>query len=139
MKKFMILIAMSLMLSMGYAQNLYTNGSAKGTFWSSADTISESETSTYVIRVKGESVMDLGFQLLTTKVSGTVTQDVAFQGSNDGTTYIALDTIANSGASTNTQFLTLDDFNYSYCRVTFTNVATAQKAWFKMDYSFREE
>ena len=140
MKNIISVLAVLLVGMTGFAQeDLSTYASAKGTFWSSADTISESESVSYVFRIKGANVMDLQFQLLTTKISGNVTQNIIFSGSNDGTTYTNLDTIANSNASTNTQFLNLDDFNYSYLKVSFTNSATAQSAWFQCWYSFREE
>jgi len=143
MKKLVLLLVILLAGMAGMAQThtttLTTSGEASGTFWTSADTIAESESQQISIRVKGSSVMDLQFQLKTTKVAGTVTQNIIFSGSNDGTTYTPIDTIANSNASTNTQFMNLDDFNYSYVRVTFTNSVTAQTAWFQCWYSFREE
>jgi len=144
MRKFILLIVvMFAFLAISTAQTHNTTqttvNDVSGSFWSSADTIAQSESMQRVIRVKSANVMDLQFQLKTTKVSGTVTQDIIFAGSNDGTTYVNLDTIANSNASTNTQFLNIDDFNYSYLKVSFTNSETAQLAWFQIWYSFRYE
>ena len=140
MKKVILIFAMLIAVVAIQAQTVdLTTGPNKGTFWSSADTILQSETVTYLFRIKSETVMDMEFQLKTTKVSGTVTQNIFFQGSNDGVTFTNLDTIANSNASTNTQFTKINDFNYSYLKVTFTNSATAQAAWFQCWYSFRNE
>lgn len=136
---FMLMLAGMVSMAQTHVTTATTVGDASGTFWTSADTIIQSESMTHTIRLKGETAMDLQFQLKTTKVSGTVTQNIIFSGSNDGTTFNNIDTIANSNASTNTQFLNIDDFNYSYLRVTFTNSATAQAAWFQCWYSFRHE
>lgn len=126
--------------AMSFAQaDLTTSGSARGTFWDSADTVIQSETKEIDIRIAGKSVMDLMFQLKTNKVSGTVTHNIYFQGSNDGTTYTNLDTIVHTNVETQTDFLNLDDFNYSYLKITFTNSGASQKAWYQCWYSFREE
>ena len=139
----LILIALLAVGMIAGAQNFsYTTstaGDASGNFWSSNDTIEASDTLAMTIRVKSDMVMDLQFQLNTTKISGTLTQDVIFSGSNDGVNYVNIDTITNTAGSTNTQFLNIDDFNYSYVRARMINSATAQSAWFKCYYSFRKE
>lgn len=116
------------------------NGDARGYVGgTAADTLIAEGTLGYTFRIQSPSVMDLNFQLTTTKVSGTVTNNWIFSGSIDNVTWVNLDTIANSNASTNAQFMRFSDYNYSYLKVSSTAPATAQKASYKLWYSIRKE
>ena len=106
------------------------------------DTLIESETLSYTVRLKGTHVYDINAALEITKVSGTVTNNWLVYYSMDGTNFVASgDTLAiNSDASTSVvAALDLDDWNYPYIRFSSTAPATAQKASYGIHFICRYE
>ena len=109
---------------------------------STSDTVVASQTKTASIRVYGDNVTQLNMRLSTTKISGTVTNNVLFYGSFDGTTLdVPIDTIVNTNVSTGYKYVTPSRwtaFNYPYLIVKIVAPATAQKAWYRLDFIGRE-
>jgi len=64
------------------------------------------------------------FQVINTKVSGTVAGNSLFQGSCDGSTWITLDTLVNTNQTTNTGFFDATPAKYLHYRVSTTGSGT---------------
>ena len=64
------------------------------------------------------------FQVVNTKVSGTVAGNTLFQGSVDGTNYVTLDTRTNTVQTTNTKIIVQTTPTYPYYRFTYTGSGT---------------
>ncbi len=64
------------------------------------------------------------FQVVNTKVSGTVGGNTLFQGSVDGTNYVTLDTLANTDQTTNTKIIIQTPPTYPYYRFKYTGTGT---------------
>lgn len=149
MKKIFLLLMLVSMAAMVNAQkNVATVSGAKElpsdsyvSYWgATTDTLVESDTLSMVLRVRGNTVRDLTFGLLTTKVSGTVTNDFVFYYSMDGANWTSTgDTLKNDNASTNLNTVNIDDFNYPYLKVQSITGAIAQKAWYKLYAISRNE
>jgi len=104
-------------------------------FWgTTSDTLTASSTITQVMRIKGDGLVQIKFQMDMTKISGTVTNNMIISSSLDGVTWTARDTIAYSNASTGVSLSVDPDFtnwNWPWMKVSSTAPATAQKAWYK--------
>ena len=64
------------------------------------------------------------FQVVNTKVSGTVAGNTLFQGSVDGTNYVTLDTLVNTDQTTNTKIIVQTPPTYPYYRFKYTGTGT---------------
>lgn len=64
------------------------------------------------------------FQVVNTKVSGTVAGNTLFQGSVDGTNYVTLDTLVNTDQTTNTKIIIQTPPAYPYYRFKYTGSGT---------------
>ncbi len=64
------------------------------------------------------------FQVVNTKVSGTVAGNTLFQGSVDGTNYVTLDTLTNTDQTTNTKIIIQTPPTYPYYRFKYTGSGT---------------
>jgi hypothetical protein len=64
------------------------------------------------------------FQVVNTKVSGTVAGNTLFQGSVDGTNYVTLDTLVNTDQTTNTKIIVQTPPTYPYYRFKYTGSGT---------------
>lgn len=65
------------------------------------------------------------FQVINTKVSGTIAGNSLFQGSCDnGNTWITLDTLVNTDQTTNTKIFDATPAKYLHYRVSTTGVGT---------------
>ena len=64
------------------------------------------------------------FQVVNTKVSGTVAGNTLFQGSVDGTNYVTLDTLTNTDQATNTKIIVQTPPTYPYYRFKYTGSGT---------------
>lgn len=64
------------------------------------------------------------FQVVNTKVSGTVAGNTLFQGSVDGTNYVTLDTLVNTDQTTNTKIIIQTPPTYPYYRFKYTGSGT---------------
>jgi hypothetical protein len=76
------------------------------------------------------------FQVINTKLSGTVAGTTYFQGSVDGTNYISLDSLVNTDVTTNTKIFSDVPTRYPYYRFRTTGTGTmsaisSAKAHFK--------
>jgi len=73
------------------------------------------------------------FQVVNTKVSGTVAGNSIFEGSDDnGTTWIQLDTLVNTNQATNTKIFDATPAKYLHYRVRTTGTGTMvmkSKTW----------
>ena len=124
------------------AQDRTLKGPSSGYFWgATTDSLLQSDSITYEIRIKGDHVFDINLGLYVTKESGTVTNNFIIYGSMDGTNWTSTgDTIANSNASTGmATYKDIDDWNYPYIMIRGESGATAQEANYKMYYIFRYE
>jgi len=64
------------------------------------------------------------FQVVNTKVSGTVAGNTLFQGSVDGVNYVTLDTLTNTDQATNTKIIVQTPPVYPYYRFKYTGTGT---------------
>lgn len=114
----------------------YVSGPTYAYFWGTAasDTLGASDTLDQVIRIKGDGLLQIEFQLDRTKVSGKVTNNFFVESSLDGTNWTRQDTIAHSNVATGVTLSTdecFDNWNWPYMRIRGVSGATAQKAWYK--------
>ncbi len=141
MKRFILFLALLLIYTVSHAQThpytLTTIGDCKGSFWSYADTLVDSESIHNIIRVKSEHVMDLTFQVTMDELTGAATATLTWLGSNDGVTFEAIGA-ASAITADGCAWANLDDFNYSYVKLLMTVTGT-QTSTFTCNYSFREE
>lgn len=64
------------------------------------------------------------FQVVNTKVSGTVAGNTLFQGSVDGVNYVTLDTLTNTDQTVNTKIIVQTPPTYPYYRFKYTGEGT---------------
>ena len=147
MKKLIFILAILFSGMLTFAQSDYTYSittlnDASGTFWNYADTTTNGETLDAIIRVKSNTVMDLGFQIIGDEVTGTATQTATLYGSNDGTTFVAVadSTVSISAALTadGSIWVKANDWGWSYVKLLMTTTGT-ETSTFKCYYSFRKE
>lgn len=143
MKKLLAILAFMLIGMIGMAQtysySMTTNGDASGTFWNYADTTSNGDTITMVIRVKSPSAMNLRFQILNDEITGAATNKAEIFGSNDGVTYIATgDSITAALTADGSIWVLCRNFNYSYAKLEFITSGT-ETSTAKCYYSIRKE
>lgn len=87
------------------------------------DTVVNAGTKTLNLAVKGTNTTG-AFQVVVTKISGTVAGNVIFQGSVDGTNFINLDTLATTNVATQTEIFTDIPVKYPFYRMTYTGTGT---------------
>jgi hypothetical protein len=149
MKKFIFMLAFMVIGIIASAQVTWTqatlvvDGSRSGELWGTGthDTILTTDITTqYIFIIRGAKPVDLTFQTLFTKVSGTVTASyVEFLGSNDGVTYVQVDSVKLGGDAGILKWKNIDDFNYSYLKVKGVGVGSAGKCKLGSYYSIRQE
>ena len=64
------------------------------------------------------------FQVVVTKVSGTVAGNAILQGSVDGINYVNIDTLATSNVATQTKIFTESPVKYPFYKVSYTGSGT---------------
>jgi hypothetical protein len=87
--------------------------------FSGRDTVVNTGTKNLNLTVKGTNSTGL-FQVVVSKISGTVAGDVIFQGSVDGTNFVNLDTLATTNVTTQTKVFTDIPVKYPFYRITYT-------------------
>lgn len=87
------------------------------------DTVVNTGTKTLNLAVKGTNTTG-AFQVVVTKISGTVAGNVIFQGSVDGTNFVNLDTLATTNVATQTEIFTDIPVKYPFYRMTYTGTGT---------------
>ena len=121
----------------------YVDGSKAGELWGAGthDTILTTDITTqYIFVLRGAKPVDLQFQTLFTKVSGTVTASyVEWLGSNDGVTYVQVDSVKLGADLGILKWKNIDDFNYSYLMVRGVGVGSSGKCKLGSFYSIRQE
>ncbi len=91
--------------------------------FSGRDTVVNTGTKNLNLTVKGTNTTGL-FQVVVTKISGTVAGNVIFQGSVDGTNFVNLDTLATTNVTTQTKVFSDIPVKYPFYRVTYTGSGT---------------
>jgi hypothetical protein len=134
---FLVLAACTAVRAQTHPYTLTTYGDCKGSFWANTDTLVDSESIQNIIRVKGNNVMDLTFQVVFQELSGAATATLTWLGSNDGVTFVAIGA-ASASTGTESVWANVDDFNYSYIKLLMTVTGT-ETSTFNCFYSFREE
>lgn len=100
-------------------------------FGTTADTMTNADTSTFVYRVKGNSTLDFNMQLYIDFVSGSSGGTVITYRSIDGNDYTATgvgDTITFSTITADalqSTVIDLDNFNFPYLKLIFIQAGTA--------------
>lgn len=141
MKKFLILvsIALGVLLTIN-AQTNVTEVTPNAyisapdyvyIFGTTSDTLTNADTLTSVIRIKGNYTQDFTIKLYTDFVSGTAGGKFKTYKSMDGVTYevtAAGDSITSASVTADimdTETITLSDFNWPYLKFIFTQSGTA--------------
>jgi hypothetical protein len=145
MKKLIFILAivfsgMLMKAQSDYTYSLTTKDDASGTLWDYADTLTNGETIDAFIRVRGNTAMNLRFQVVLNNLSGTTSSaTVTTFGSNDGATYIATgDSITAAISADGSVWVLARNFNYSYYKLLLTTAGT-ETSVAKVFYSFRKE
>ncbi len=94
-----------------------------GVMTNSGDTIVNTATVNLLFKVTTPNDV-ASFQVVNTKVSGTVAGNSLFQASNDGTNYVTLDTLVNTNVTTNTKIFLDAPAKYLWYRVSTTGSGT---------------
>jgi hypothetical protein len=89
----------------------------------SGDTLTNTGTVNLALRVTA-GYQTATFQIVNTKVSGTVAGSSIFQGSNDGVNWVNLDTFVNANVATNVKFFEASPPKYLWYRVSYTGTGT---------------
>ena len=100
-----------------------TNAQTFKTFTSNGDTVTNTGTKTLTLPVL-PFYDAASFQVVNTKISGTVAGNTLFQASNDGTNYVTLDTLTNTDQTTNTKIFTDVPSRYRFYRLSSTGSGT---------------
>lgn len=152
MKKILLVLSLLFVFTLANAQ--YSTGQDESIrcsdsdtlLGSTTDTLVESDTLTYIVRVKCDDVMDIASALEVHKSSGTVTNTWTIYGAFDVTTSPITtnwDSVGTYGLSDAADGLftyeDLDDFNYPYLIFQAISGATAQSAFYTIWYSIRRE
>ena len=91
--------------------------------FSGRDTVVNAGTKTLNLAVKGTNTTG-AFQVVVTKISGTVAGNVIFQGSVDGTNFVNIDTLVATNVATQTKVFTDVPVKYPFYRITYTGTGT---------------
>jgi hypothetical protein len=144
MKKLLIFLALFAIGLMAGAQSTYTYtattvNDVRGHVWDYADTLVNSQTIDWIVRVKSPTVMDMEFQVVFDELSGAATGTLTVLGSNDGVTFITCSpTVSGTATADGSIWAKVTDFNYSYVKFLMTVTGT-QTCTMKAYYSFRQE
>jgi len=98
-------------------------------FGTTADTITNAASTSFVWRVKGNETQDFSVQLYLDFVSGSASGTAILYRSIDGVNYGAVgDTITATSVTADamqTDVITISDFNYPYLKAIYTQTGTA--------------
>lgn len=112
-----------------------TAGTSQALRFTGSDTVVNSATVNIDLKVLG-AYNSGAFQVVVTKVSGTVAGNAIFQGSVDGINYVNIDTLATTNVATQTKIFTDLPVKYPFYRVSYTGTGTmaaiiSGRAYFK--------
>ena len=142
MKKFLILV-FSLLLFIGVkAQDKVIYPPISTQVWgATSDTLVASDTIAYSLRVNCKNVQDISLTLQLTKVSGTVTNVFTIYGANilEETAYDSVGSVTYTDAASGYNNVNLSSFNYRYLVIRGIAGATAQKGWYKLLMTSRND
>jgi hypothetical protein len=93
------------------------------TLTNSADTVANTGTVNLTITIPS-AYGTATFQVVNTKISGTVAGNSLLQASNDGVNYITLDTLVNTNQTTNTKIFEQSPPKYRHYRIRSTGSGT---------------
>ena len=139
MKNFMLFLSLIVVAMISVAQTRVTEVTPDGyigqpayvNIWgTSADTLTNADTLTYVIRVKGDWTQDFNVQIYNDFVSGTATGKLKSYRSIDGVNYTitsAADSITVAAVTADildSEVLNFADFNYPYLKFIYIQAAT---------------
>lgn len=110
---------------------------AQTTMTNSGDTVVNTATVNLDVTLKGKG--DLGFQVVATKISGTVGGTAILQGSLDGTNYVTIstDTLTLTDVATNSAVWKVSASTYLYYRIAVTGSGTMSAS--VVGYALRRE
>ncbi len=116
--RFFILMLFALIFSVSaYSQT------RAGIMTGSGDTLVNTATKDLLFKVTTSNEV-ASFQVVNTKLSGTVAGSSFFQASNDGVNFINLDTLVNTNVTTNTKFFVDSPTKYLWYRIRWTGSGT---------------
>lgn len=140
MKRIIILLSFIVAATMSMAQNRVTEITADGYIsgaayvyvgGTTADTLTDVDTLTYVLRVKGNQTMDIKAQIYNDFISGTAGGKLKSYKSIDGINYVitaAADSITVSGVTADaldSEELTYNDCMFPYVKFIYIQSGTA--------------
>lgn len=97
-------------------------------FGSTVDTLTNADTLTTVLRVKGNNMYDFNIKLYLDHVSGTAGGTLILSNSIDGVNYADVDTITASSVTADimdTEVINLDNYLYPYAKLIYKQTGTA--------------
>lgn len=120
--KHILFLAIVLSLSIGMV-NAQSYSTLYKTFTDNGDTVTN--TGTVNLLASAINYYDSGsFQVVNTKISGTVAGKTYFQASNDGTNFVKLDSLTNTNQTTNTKIFTDVPPRYRFYQLSSTGSGT---------------
>ena len=102
---------------------LFSIGSSQTVNFTGSDTVVNSAAVNIDLKVTG-GYNTGAYQVVITKVSGTVAGNAILKGSVDGTNYVNIDTLATTDVATQTKIFTETPVKYPFYRVTYTGTGT---------------
>lgn len=122
MKKTLIILSLVLVSLVSRAQ--MSSAIAMNDGDTQGDTLTNAATLYHSLKVK-ESYSSVGFQVVVSKLSGTIAGTSFIQGSLDGTNYVSIsDTLALTNVTTNTDIWLEKPSSYLYYRIKTTGSGT---------------
>jgi len=100
-----------------------TVGNSQTMTFSGSDTVVNAATVNIALTV-APAYNSGAFQVVVTKVSGTVAGNAIFQGSVDGVNFVNIDTLTTSNVATQTKIFTQTPVLYPFYRVSYTGTGT---------------
>lgn len=116
MKKFIFSIVMFCFAFIG-------STTAQTVNFTGTDTVVNTGTKNISLSVSG-AYNTGAFQVVITKIDGTVAGNAILQGSVNGTNFVNIDTLATSNVATQTKIFTENPVKYPFYRVSYTGSGT---------------
>ena len=119
MKYLFSLILLIVCLNMN-AQKVFTFSGSHATI----DTVTNTGTVTLAMRGVTATYQSACFQIVNTKISGTVAGKTYLQASLDNTNFVSIDSLTNTDKAVNTKLFTVTNPQHAYYRFLWTGTGT---------------
>lgn len=127
MKKLFLSLSILIVATVGYSQTLFQVGTAKSVLATNGlarDSVQNTNSETWPIKVSGDASATVSFVVNITKISGTLGGTMVVQASNDGTNWADIGTAYTVTDGNQAKSFQFDLSHYTFYQVKWTGTGT---------------